>query len=103
MDAVVNAFRVERVAGQVMNTNNLYFCDIGEFEWLVCIAGVSESVAEDVISAKIAAESQPGAGREFAQVIPRITNLANTYILEQIDHWGSYIPGLKQTAGSGEV
>ena len=102
-DGVLRPMVVERVAGQVKNTNNLYFCDIGEFEWLVCIAGASESAAEDVLAAKIAAEPQPGAGREFAQVIPRVTDLANTYILKHIDHWGDYIPGLKHAAGAGEA
>lgn len=61
----------------------------------ISIAGPSESAAEDVLAAKIVAEVQPGAGREFAQVIPRVTDLANTYILKHVDHWESYIPELR--------
>jgi hypothetical protein len=102
-DAVLRPMVIESVIRQLKNPNNLYFCDIGEFEWLVCIAGASESTAEDVLAAKIAAEVHPELGREFAQVIPRVTELANTYILKSIDHWGSYIPALKQAAGIREA
>jgi len=101
-DGALRPMVVESVAGQLKNANNVYFCDIGEFEWLVCIAGASESAAENVLAAKIAAEVHPELGREFTQVIPRVTELANTYIMKHIDHWASYIPGLRHAAGAGE-
>ena len=40
-------------------------------------------------------ESKPAEGREFSQVIPRITDIGNLYIEKVLNHWDTYIPGLK--------
>jgi len=96
-DGVLRPLIVQTVKDKLMETERLYFCDIGEFEWFISLLGYSESVAESVLAAKINMESQPGAGREFAQVIPQITDIGNLYMYKTLNHWDAYIPGLVQS------
>jgi hypothetical protein len=95
-DGVLRPMIVKTDKNRRTVTEHLYFCDIGEFEWLMSLLGYSEPVAERVLAAKIKLESQPGAGTEFAQVIPQITNIGNLYMDKILDHWNTYIPGLAQ-------
>jgi hypothetical protein len=100
-DGALRPLVVQTIAGQLSNTSHLYFCDVGEFEWFVSVLGASESIAEDVLATKLATESRPAAGRDFAQVIPRVTDLTNTYILKHVDHWATYLPELDRGASAG--
>ena len=99
-DTLLRPIVVDAVKEKLTNTEHVYFCDIGEFEWFISILGDSESVAESILAAKIDVESQPAAGREFSQVIPRITDIGNLYINKSLNHWDTYIPGLKRLAPS---
>lgn len=95
-DGLVRPIVVDAVKEKLTNTEHVYFCDIGEFEWFISLLGDSESIAESILAAKIDVESQPAAGREFSQVIPRITDIGNLYINRTLNHWDTYIPGLKR-------
>lgn len=93
-DGVLRPLVVDAIREKLTDTERVYFCDIGEFEWFISLLGDSESVAESVLAAKIDAESQPAAGRDFSQIIPRITDTGNLYINKTLNHWDTYIPGL---------
>jgi hypothetical protein len=93
-DGLIRPMVVDAIKEKLSNTDHVYFCDIDEFEWFISILGDSESVAESVLAAKIGVEPQPAAGREFSQVIPRITDIGNLYINKTLNHWDNYIPGL---------
>lgn len=95
-DGLLRPIVVDAVKEKLTNTEHVYFCDIGEFEWFISLLGDSESIAESILAAKIDVESQPAAGREFSQVIPRITDIGNLYINRTLNHWDTYIPGLKR-------
>ena len=95
-DGLLRPIVIEAIKEKLTNTEHVYFCDIGEFEWFISILGDSESVAESILAAKIDMESQPAAGREFSQVIPQITDIGNLYINKTLNHWDTYIPGLKR-------
>jgi len=89
-DGVLRPMVVQAVRNQLTDNKNIYFCDIGEFEWFISLLGRSESVAESVLEAKIGAESQPGTGREFAQIIPQVTDISNLYMDTTLNYWDTY-------------
>jgi len=93
-DGILRPLVVDTIKEKLTNTEHVYFCDIGEFEWFISILGDSESVAESVLAAKI--NTQLAEGREFSQIIPRITDTGNLYINKTLNHWDTYIPGLKR-------
>jgi hypothetical protein len=91
-DGILRPLVVDAIKEKLTNTEHVYFCDIGEFEWFISILGDSESVAESILAAKI--DTQLAEGREFSQIIPRITDTGNLYINKTLNHWDTYIPGL---------
>ncbi len=93
-DGVLRPLVVNAVRNQIANDEYIYFCDIGEFEWFISLLRESEAVAEKILAAKIDLESQPGAGRQFGQIIPRFTSTGNLYIHRTLNYWHTYIPGL---------
>jgi len=95
-DTLLRPIVVDALKEKLTNTEHVYFCDIGEFEWFISILGSSESVADSVLDAKIDMETKPADGREFSQVIPRITDIGNLYIRKTLTHWDTYIPGLQR-------
>lgn len=100
-DGVLRPATLLRMGSSLVSRERIFFLDIFEFEWLVSIIGNDQSVGEAVIERKLQRETEPiGLGREFYQVIPLVTEMKNTYVYDNIDHWHSYIPGLSDRKGT---
>ncbi|MGA2379944.1 MAG: hypothetical protein ABSG85_11620 [Spirochaetia bacterium] len=95
-DGILRPATILEMTPPLASNERIFFLDISEFEWLVSIVGQDQTIAEAVIEKKLERESSPGAGREFYQVIPLVTEIKNTYVMDKIDHWHSYIPGLSE-------
>jgi hypothetical protein len=95
-DGVLRPLVVESIQNKLWSDGPVYFCNIGEFEWIISLLGTSESIAESIMDAKSRMESQPAAGREFEQVIPQVTDTGNLYVYETLNHFDAYLPGLKR-------
>ena len=95
-DGTLRTFIIERNKEILSNTNNIFFCDVGEFEWFISVMGKSESEAELIIDKKIETQHSPQEGIEFSQIIPRISKTGNTYNNQVLDHWGKHLPGLQR-------
>ena len=85
--------------GKLRSTDRIFFCDISEFEWLVSAMGRSPQAADAALSEKIRLQTQAGAGAELWQVLPRFVDYGNTFNLMEIDHWATYIRGLRTSQG----
>jgi hypothetical protein len=95
-DGLLRPHVIDAIKGKLTNTEHVYFCDIGEFEWFISLLQDSEALAERILAAKI--DTNFAEGREFSQVIPRITDIGNRYIKNTLNHWDNYIPGLSNKA-----
>lgn len=95
-DGVLRPLAVEQQKNRLINTNNIFFCDIGEFEWFISVLNKSEAEAELILDKKIETQDDPKEGIEFSQIIPRISKTGNTYNNQVLDHWGKHLPGLQR-------
>jgi len=95
-DGILRPATILEMTPPLASTERIFFMDISELEWLVAVMGNDQSAAEAVIEKKLERESSPGEGREFYQVIPLVTEIKNTYVMDKIDHWHNYIPGLDE-------
>jgi hypothetical protein len=95
-DGALRPLAVEQQKNRLINTNNIFFCDIGEFEWFISVMNHSEAEAELILDKKIETQDDPKEGIEFSQIIPRISKIGNTYNNQVLDHWGKHLPGLQR-------
>lgn len=93
-DGILRPATILEITPPLTSTERIFFMDISELEWLVAVMGNDQSAAESIIEKKLERESSPSEGREFYQVIPLVTEIKNTYVMDKIDHWHNYIPGL---------
>jgi hypothetical protein len=97
-DAVLRPVVVEAIRSRLRSNRNIYFLDIGEFEWFIEILGSDGEEAEAIIDKKKELEAVGiGSGIDFWQVIPKVTDHKRNFIFSNIDHWSNYI---KLTNGS---
>jgi hypothetical protein len=96
---VVKAFLV----GELNNERNIFFCDVGELEWMVSVLGSSESEFEEILARKILKQNDGLHNMEFRQMIPEITEMKNKYNHETLNHWQKQIPNLYEKVKSCDL
>lgn len=95
-DGVLRPYIIAQKREKLNSTNNIFFCDIGEFEWFISVMSKSEYEAELIIDNKIETQHDSKEGIEFSQIIPRISKTGNIYNNQILDHWGKHLPGLQR-------
>jgi hypothetical protein len=95
-DGMLRRHIVEQQKEKLNSTDNIFLCDIGEFEWFISVLNKSEVEAELIIDNKIKTQHNPKEGIEFSQIIPRITKTGNTYNNQVLNHLENYFPGLER-------
>ena len=93
-DGLIRPAAVERRASELASTENLFFCDIEEFEWFISVLGQSEQEAESILDTKITTQHNPAIGIELHQVIPQHSTTANRHNHVHLAHWDNFLPKL---------
>ena len=93
-DVLIRPYVIKTLEGKLNNKRNIFFCDVGELEWLVSVLGSSESEFEEILARKILKQNDGLNNMEFRQIIPDVTEVNNKYNHEVLNHWQKQLPGL---------
>lgn len=97
-DGVLRSAAVKLVGPELFSTENIFFCDVGEFEWLISVLHESVAEFEAIMRTKVTKQHSPNEGIELAQIIPGETEIGNTYSHVELDHWHGLLPALTKRA-----
>jgi len=95
-DGILRPEAIALKQNELRSTRNLFFCDIGEFEWLMSVLASSVDSFENIIRAKIDKQDSAAEGIELSQIIPKHSPIGNTYNHQNLNHWETFLPNLRQ-------